>query len=131
MEINDTPTLERRKFSRLKEDIFILCSLPLSSFDEFKAITGDIGAGGLMFETEREILAEVELKLEIYQPITNSKDVIFSIPVWAKVIWTGKLGNKKFEKGENKYRIGVEFSAIKDEDRQRIADYVEECTLQK
>ena len=32
-----------------------------------------------MFETEREVLSEDELKLEIYQPITSSKNVIFSL----------------------------------------------------
>ena len=43
-----------------------------------------------MFETEREVLSEDELKLEIYQPITSSKNVIFSIAVWTKVIWARK-----------------------------------------
>ena len=87
MEINDISALEKRKFTRVKENIFILCSFPLSSFDEFKAITCDISTGGLMFETEREVLSKDELKLEIYQPTTSSKNVIFSIAAWQDVIF--------------------------------------------
>lgn len=131
MEINDISALEKRKFTRVKENIFILCSFPLSSFDEFKAITCDISTGGLMFETEREVLSEDELKLEIYQPITSSKNVIFSIAVWTKVIWARKIEKDNLEEGENKYRVGIEFTKIEEEDKQRIANYVEECALQK
>ena len=84
-----------------------------------------------MFETEREVLSEDELKLEIYQPITSSKNVIFSIAVWTKVIWARKIEKDNLEEGENKYRVGIEFTKIEEEDKQRIANYVEECALQK
>jgi len=123
---NELLGLEKRKFPRLKENMFILCSLPLSSSDEFKAITCDIGGGGLMFETERNISRESKLELELYQPIICSKNIIFSIPVLAKVVWKKEIEKDNFEQGENRYRIGIEFLEIKEEDRKRITKYVEE-----
>jgi len=118
--------LEKRKFPRLKDSIFILGKLRSSPAGEFKALTNNISAGGLMFENERNISKEEQLELEIYQPMNCGKRKILSIPVLSKIIWIRQIGKDNFEKGENKYKIGVEFSNIKDEDRQRIAKYVEE-----
>jgi len=93
----------------------------------FKVFTRNISAGGLMFETERNIFKESdELELEIYQPLSRDKTMIFSIPALAKVIWTRKIEKKHFEKGENKYRIGIGFLEIEAEHRQKIAKYVKE-----
>ncbi len=125
------PNLEKRRFSRLKDNIFIFGNLRSNPIEEFKALTKDISAGGLMLETERDISEESELELQIYQPMDSDKRVIFSLPVLGKVKWSTKIEKNNFEDGENKYRIGVEFSEIKEEDRQRIANYVEECTSQK
>jgi c-di-GMP-binding flagellar brake protein YcgR len=120
------PDLERRKFSRLKDNIFILGSLKSSPTEEFKAITNNISADGIMFETERNISKDSELELEIYQPVNRHKDIIFSIPVLARVIWVEELKKDNFEQGENIYRIGIEFSEIKEEDRQRVAKFINE-----
>lgn len=79
-----------------------------------------------MFEIERDIPQDSGLELEIYQPVGRYKRMIFSIPVLAKVIWIRQIEKDNFEAGENKYKIGIEFSEIKEEDRQRITKYLEE-----
>ena len=115
---------ERRKFPRLEDNIFILCSLKATHAAEFKAFTRDICGGGLMFETDRNIPAGSELELEIYQPSDSGKRIIFSVHVIAKVAWTRGIEKDAFEEGENRYQVGVEFSEIKEEDRQRIVNFV-------
>ncbi len=130
MERDETLSLGRRKFSRLKENIFIFGNSRLSQLKEFKAVTEDIGAGGLMFKTEEEIPDQGELELEIYQPMDCDKMMVLSIAVLAKVKWIRKIEKDNFEQGENRYMIGVEFIEIREEDRQRIAMYLEECTSQ-
>ena len=52
--------------------------------------------------------------------------MIFSIPIWLKVIWIQKIEKEKFEEGENRYRVGIEFSEIREEDRQRVAKFISE-----
>ncbi len=123
--------LEKRRFARLKEKIFIFGNLRLSPTKEFRAFTQNISASGLMFEAERDILNQQELELEIYQPMDCDKRVIFSIPVLAKVKWTKKIEKDNFEKGENKYRVGIEFSEIKEKDRKIICNYVERGLSEK
>lgn len=126
-----SPNSERRRFPRLKEDIFIFGKLRASPSEEFRAITQDISAGGLMFETERNISQESELEVEIYQPMDSDKRVIFSISVRPKVIWIQKIVKEKFEPGENRYRVGMEFSEIKEEDRKIVAKYIESNLLER
>lgn len=117
--------LEKRKFPRLKENIFILGNLRSSHPEEFKAITKDISAGGLMFETETDISKDTKVELEIYQPMNRDKTMIFCIPVLGKVRWVREIDKNYFERGENKYRVGVEFLGIKEEDRNIITNCVE------
>ena len=125
MEINKPQDLERRRFRRLKANIFIIGNLGSGS-DELKVVTKNISGGGLMFETEKDISQDTTLDLEIYQPIDCRKSTIFSIPVLARVVWIREIEKNNFEDGENKYRVGIEFSEIKEEDRQKIIKYVEE-----
>ena len=115
---------ERRKFQRLEDNIFILGALKANHAAEFKAFTRDISGGGLMFETDSNIPAGSELELEIYQPSDSGKRIIFSVHIIAKVAWTRAIEKDAFEEGENRYQVGVEFSEIKEEDRQRIANFV-------
>lgn len=122
-------SLERRRFPRLSKNIFIRCRSKSHSSNEFKAIAENISGGGLMFETDRYIPTQTELGLEIYQPMICSESVILSISVLAKVIWTREKGVKYFEEGENTHRVGVEFLEIREDDRRKIAKYVEEKTL--
>lgn len=121
----DLETGERRKFPRSKDNIFILCNIISSPIEEFKAITKDISGGGVMFETERNISKESKINMEICQPINRDKTMIFCIPALAKVVWVREIDKDNFESGENKYRVGTEFLEIKEEDKKRIADYIE------
>jgi c-di-GMP-binding flagellar brake protein YcgR len=124
MDMEKSQDLEKRKFPRLKDNIFILGVLKANHAAEFKAFTRDISGGGLMFETDRDIPAGSELELEIYQPSDSGKNIIFSVHVAAKAAWTKEIKKDAFEEGENRYQVGVEFSEIKKEDRQRIVNFV-------
>lgn len=124
-------SLERRKFPRIKDNIFILGNLGSNPREALKAFTKDISAGGLMFENERDISKEMKLELEIYQPMDRDKRVIFSVPVLAKVVWTREIEKENFVEGENRYKTGIEFSEIKEEDRKIIATYVERSISDK
>ena len=131
MGTNELLGLEKRKFPRLKDNIFVFCRSGPTSSDEFKAITCDVSGGGLMFETERDITPGSKLELEIYQPIKCFKNMICSMPVLAKVVWTREIEKENFEEGENRYKIGIEFSEIEEEDRKIIATYVERSISDK
>ena len=126
MEKEGFPDLERRKFSRLKGNFFILYFLKENPHIKLKAVIRNVGVGGLMFETEEYITKDSELALQIYQPISHDNNMIFSISVSAKVVWIRKIEKDNFEEGENKYKLGVEFLEIKEEDREIIARYVRE-----
>ena len=126
MKTNETLDMEKRKFPRIKDSIFILYHLSLCPAEEFKAISNDISTGGLMFETERNISKGSKVYMEIDQPIHCDKTMIFCIPVLTKVIWVRKIDKDNFEKGENKYKVGIEFLEIEEVDRNRIAKYIKE-----
>jgi len=126
MDEDKTLDLDRRRYSRLGDSVFILGNLRSNPTEKFRAPTQNISAGGLMFETEKDISQDTTLDLEIYQPIDCRKSTIFSIAVLARVAWIREIEKNNFEEGRNKYRIGVEFLEIKEEDRSRIAEYVEE-----
>ncbi len=131
MKMKGYPNLERRRISRLKDNIFIFGNLRSNPIEEFKALTKDISAGGLMLETERDISEESELELQIYQPMDSDKRVIFSILVLAKVKWIRQIEKDNFQQGENRYRVGIEFSEIKEEDTKVIATYIQRRTSEK
>jgi len=115
--------LDKRNFSRIQDRILIICNS--NSSPGLKAFTKDISAGGLMLELDRKIPVGDKLDLEICQPINRDKTIILSITTLVKVIWVGKIGRDKFEEGENKYKMGVQFLEINEDNRSRIADYIE------
>ncbi|MDD1778346.1 MAG: PilZ domain-containing protein [Candidatus Helarchaeota archaeon] len=133
METGKPVNLERRNFPRIEDTIFIFGNLSSASNNlrtnttgGFKAFTKNIGGGGLMFEIEKDVVkAGNELELEIYQPVNPDKTVIYSIPVLAKVIWTNKIEKEHFEIGENKYTVGIGFTVIREQDRQKIIKYMD------
>ncbi len=126
MEKETSSDLERRRFPRLQDNMFVFGTLRSNPCGEFKAFTKDISAEGLMFEAERDIPKESKLELEIYQPTGRCNDMFFSISVLVKVIWVNKIEKDNFEEGENRFRIGVKFLEIEKEDRKRISRYIEE-----
>lgn len=123
--------LEKRKFLRVKEDMPMLYSLDTDPYTEFKAIVCDIGAGGLRFATEMNIVPQTKLTLEVFQALSCDKTTIFSIPVKAETVWIRKIiKDKSCCEGENIYEVGVNALEIREEDRHRITQYVEEITSQ-
>lgn len=115
------PETERRKYPRLKDNIFISYRLKSKIF---KAISQDISGGGLMFEADRKIPLGADLELEIYQPANSFKTLIFVIPVLVKVTWRKKIKYGFLEMGENEYKVGVSFSRMSEDNRKRIIKYV-------
>jgi c-di-GMP-binding flagellar brake protein YcgR len=139
LETKTPNNLERRHFRRLNGNIFLIINLSSdsnncidTSIRQFKSFTKNIGAGGLMFETEEDIVEESkELAIEIYQPLNCDKTLVYIIPVLAKVIWTERIAKEHFENGENKFKVGIEFIKIKDRDRQKILKYINMAVVEK
>ena len=117
---------EKRKQNRLADSIFLSYRVDKKLLDEFRAVTQNISAGGLMFEAEKNFYSAQILKLEIYQPVNPFKTLIYVIPAMARVVWAEKIRQGFFELGENRYRIGVEFIKISPQDREMIMRYAQE-----
>lgn len=117
--------LERRKYHRLKDEIFVSGKLNSNPSEVLKAFTENFSAGGLMLETEKAIPCHSELELELCQPRDETKRVIFSIPVTGRVVFSKRIAMENFGQGENQFRIGIEFLKIEEEDRKIIGDYVQ------
>lgn len=123
--------LERRKFPRVKENTFMLYSLDAEPYTEFKAIVCDISVSGLKFATEINIVPQTKLTLELFQPFGRDKTTILSIPIKAETVWIRKIIKEKTcYEGENIYEVGIGVMEIKEEDRCRITQYVEEVRSQ-
>lgn len=124
IEPNSPRKLERRRYPRFKDNIFMFTSSNLQSIPKIKACSKDVSGGGLAFETDRKISVGTKLRLEIYQPLNSNGTVILSILTVMKVVWRKKITKNNFEKGENEYKVGMKFIAIKERDRQRIIEYI-------
>lgn len=110
--------IERRKYIRLKSPVPITFTV-LDTEAVHHAVTKDISAEGLRFETNSKDLKEtesLEMKLEIYG--ANN-------PVHAKgkVIWKKKLGLED----NALYEIGVEFIEIEEDNKNTFLKFL--CDL--
>lgn len=120
-------TEERRRFRRLNGRIFVLCQLMEKEVGRIiKTFTRDISGGGLCFETEQLILAGTMLGLEIYQPLSESREKYISISALGKVKWVTGINITKRDVGSNKYRVGVEFVKVGGKERKEIIGYVKD-----
>ena len=117
--------LEQRKYQRAKKAIFILCKHP-GAEEPIEYIAKNIGAGGLMFETDTLFSIGSKLDIEIYQPITYEKREFISIFSPASVVWIKEIEGAKKYKWSNRYRLGVRFTRLDQEDRIKIDTYVKE-----
>jgi c-di-GMP-binding flagellar brake protein YcgR len=116
--------IERRKFKRVDKKIKVtykVVSLPKELDDIKKKIekntveTANISVGGIQLLGDEELIPEQILRIEIE---TDKKTE--SIITFAEVRWCAK------DNYINKYRIGIEFLVLKDEDRQIIEEIVGE-----
>lgn len=105
--------MEKRRFERIENNLLIWYQTLYENgdFSFGKTTTNNISLGGLQIETESidAIGTELIIKLEI-------PDIQRKIAVKGTVVWV-----KKLECG--KYRIGLEFPELKDEDQHLLKEH--------
>jgi c-di-GMP-binding flagellar brake protein YcgR len=111
--------IERRKYPRLEKGEYVFYQVEDNQRTEL-GITEDISAGGLRFETDKELFPSSIITLEIYESADIDKQLIFSMSVLAKVVWTRKMSLAE------KYEVGVKFMEIMKKDRNRIRKYIDQ-----
>ncbi|MFA5118920.1 MAG: PilZ domain-containing protein [Candidatus Omnitrophota bacterium] len=114
---------DRRCYARVKDHIFIFCYPQDNLTELIEAVTRDVSAEGLSFDTDVFIHKDTEFFLEMYAPVDYHKRVLESITIKVRVAWQELL---VLSQGANKWRVGLEFIAVNQEDRGKIAKYVEE-----
>ncbi len=104
---------ERRKYNRAKINV----SIRYRKLNEYAmpAMTDNVGGGGLMFYSAKDILKSTYLVLEVPLPIYPEP-----IKVQGKVVWTRRNVAK------NNYSIGVQFTKIIEGDKDKLIKYIEE-----
>lgn len=121
----DSDQQERRKFSRIKDNIFIFCKWK-PDYRVIEWITKDISEMGLRFESDKFVPPSTFMEMEIYQPLNYLKSRIVSIYVLANVVWVKEIKKGGRYKGSNRYIAGAKFTKISKQDRSIIANYVKE-----
>ncbi|HPI03541.1 MAG TPA: PilZ domain-containing protein [Candidatus Goldiibacteriota bacterium] len=114
--------IERRKFKRADKNIHVsykVVSVP-NEIDDIKrqasrkvTESANISIGGIQLLDESELVPAQILRLEF--TVEGRKETIVT---FAEVRWVAKDSNIK------KYRIGIEFLVLKDEDKKMIAELV-------
>ena len=102
---------ERRIYPRVKEKIFIFCRFKGKN-RILEAITKNISAGGIMFESEESILPNRTMEVELYLLITSGVKKIISMPVEAKTVWIRRIEERPQEEGSNRFKIGARFCSL-------------------
>ena len=110
--------VERRKYIRLKTPISLTYTIQ-GSGNIYNAVTKDISADGLRFESEAKDLkgsVNIELKLEIYDA---------SNPVHAngRIIWKRRISLED----NAPYNVGVEFTEIEEDNKNTFLKFL--CDL--
>lgn len=116
---------ERRKFSRIEDNIFIFCKFK-PDYRVIEWITKDISEMGLRFESDKFIPPSTFIEMEIYQPLDYLKSRIVSIYALANVVWVKEIKKGDRYKGSNRYIGGVKFTKISKQDRGIIVNYMKE-----
>ncbi len=119
----DSDRGERRKFPRVKDNIFIFCKLQ-GDYKVIEGITKDISEMGLGFVSDKFLAPSNVMEMEIYQPLDYLQSKIVSIYLLAKVVWVKEIRKRRRCKGSNKYMAGVKFTKISKRDRGIITNYI-------
>jgi len=110
----------KREFVRLKLNVRVDWKKITETYDvigKFPDTTRDISAGGLCLNMDEELLIGDRLQIRLELP---SKKII---DAQGKVVWIREFGVDS--RGEKKtYDTGIEFTAIRDEDREEINKFV-------
>ncbi|HDZ76489.1 MAG TPA: PilZ domain-containing protein [Candidatus Omnitrophica bacterium] len=114
----DNKQVEKRKFPRLFASVIIDYSIINTDFPgSIKGEIKNISAGGICMVFYEDISEGAELMMKFYLP-DNSSPVIAK----SKVVW-----KEKFEiSGDSikRFNAGIEFTEIKDSDREKISKYI-------
>ena len=104
---------ERRQFNRAKINL----SIRYRKLNEYslQAQTDNVGGGGLMFYSAKDITKSTYLVLEVPLPIYPDP-----IKIQGKVVWSRK------NEAKNNYSIGVQFTKIIGDDKQKLIKFIEE-----
>ncbi len=116
---------ERRKFSRIEDNIFIFCKFK-PDYRTTEWITKDISEMGLRFESDKFVSPSTFIEMEIYQPLDYFKSKIVSIYTLANVVWVKEIRKGGRYKGSNRYIGGAKFTKISKQDRGIIVNYMKE-----
>lgn len=116
--------LERRKHPRLelasRRLIFIVYySFIEEGFGKQLSIVRNISAGGICIIVNETIKEATLLDLTI-----NFLDYKFPIQIKGRVVWWRNRTVESWCPKDMQYEMGIEFTEIKDEDRQKISRYV-------
>ena len=111
---------EKRKFSRIKDSIFISCFKDRHK-NRIEAMARNLSGGGLMFRTDASLKPREVLEIEIYEPVSAHKKLITSINTMAKIVWVQPVDDAI---ANERFKVGVKFSRMKVEDKDRIAEYI-------
>lgn len=116
---------ERRKFSRIEDDILIFCKLK-PDYGTTEWISKDISEMGLRFESDKFVPPSTFMEIEIYQPLDYLKSRIASIYVLANVVWVKEIKKEGRYRRNNRYIGGVKFTKISKQNRGIIVNYMKE-----
>jgi len=106
---------ERRKRARADEEIPVLYE---ESGEIKDSVTENISAAGFSFETEVFVQPSSILEVQINKPIDTGLNAVLPIHAKARTVWIrqSKTG---------KYRLGLEFIDINEQDRDEIGKNVQ------
>lgn len=110
--------IERRKYPRCNV-MLVACTEIADNASRQSYFTKNLGAGGACLVINQPLDKETKVLLEI-----NIQDAEPIISAKGKVVWSQKITPDK-EK-DQRYEVGIEFTEIKPEERQRIHNYVED-----
>lgn len=100
---------ERRKFFRFNANINTKCGIMSRIEPLISASTENISGGGICFPVTKKINKRTIIDLELNLP--NDFAPVFAV---GEVAWLSK------DKKKNTFKVGIEFKAIDDYDRNRI-----------
>ncbi len=116
--IENNTNVESRRFPRLDIPVDIEYGIfKKESSQEGKAVTKNISAGGICLIVYEKI--EIDTILDIR---SNLKDINYIIKARGKVVWNSYFTTMSDNIAH--YDLGIEFVEIKDEDRQKLSQYV-------
>ena len=115
----EMPKEERRKFPRLKTELFVRYKIINPPDEGLEGRTRNIGGGGICLVTREKIKPGTMLAMEIKFPYA-----VNPVLIKGRTVWTGESSLGLSPAGHVQYDNGVEFLEITEENRQQIIEHV-------